>query len=112
MTIQDLQAAWKSRAHSKSITAVETARYIITWAALADSGTEPTLARLKRAFTPISSRNKLANGCTPFQSLELAVRIIQVHNGIEEDVRDMAKQLYQQLQIEQRLAAIAQKAAA
>lgn len=64
-----IKELWKKLANSKQITATNVIEYAILRSLKHENPIEAAKHLLHKAFTPISSTNKLANGCKPYQAL-------------------------------------------
>ncbi len=93
--MKDIRTQWKALAAAKSITREDIAALCL-YRTLVREAEEPTAAqRLRKSFSPITNKNKLANGSRPFESLEYALRTIKYSSFAkwldEEDLNKMTE---------------------
>ena len=92
-TKQEVMQAWKNLAAKKANTSMHHAFYVIIRAlqqAQALEVAEPDFNTIavgakpwaQRAFSPTTNKNKLANGCTPYHTLEMCLWQLGGPNGL------------------------------
>ncbi len=75
--MKDIRNQWKSHANNGDISSADMAAYIIYKGIVGEQSTDQISAKLHKAFRPISNPNKLANGFTPNQSYNHALRSVK-----------------------------------
>lgn len=73
--MENIKTIWKQLADNKNIASNDVAAYMIIRAIHAKSNDKIEVAKalLSRAFTPITNKNKLNNGCNPYDGLQRAL---------------------------------------
>lgn len=73
----DIRAQWKALAAEKKLTVEDMAALCLYRSILKGEGLDGAISRLKKSFSPITSKVKLENGCTPYGSMLRAAGFAQ-----------------------------------
>lgn len=102
----DIRQKWKTLADKQEIKSEDIVALCLHRTLYADEGnTEAAIVRITKSFTPITNANKLANGATPYMTLQYALRTLKyssVFSWVNEDEQNqllaLAKDVLQKFQ--------------